>query len=631
MSNTPWITNAILDDAAAIAKEAANKNILDKSLADNYSDYEDHPEPLQRFIADTFTTYRAQCVDDTAAASLDELEKDFQEPAAAAALLISIEALAETPDYKNKFPIFTNPDKKINSILQGNSVLLVAREEPAQAAADPNGTGTAATGSPEAAAQPDPADILLQKLIDIKPELNKDRYPWADIGFSRLFTDLFVNECRYNTKSKCWYFYDGKRWTPDPDGKRVESLAKDFYNVLVSYCASKYIDQHIKADYLKEVAKLGKFYPRNTIIKDAASNSYFSYEDLDRDKNLFNCQNGVFNLETMTFTPGHDPNQMLSKISNVNYDPTASSSEWEKFISEVMQDDTEKINYLQKVLGYCLTANTDQECLWFWYGEKSRNGKSTTAETLSYMMGNAEGYAAAVDPNTLSQKSDDDSGKPKPDLARLEGVRFLNVSEPPKNMLFNAALVKKLTGGNRLVVRDVYEKPHEYNPVYKIIIDTNYLPVVTDDTLFMSGRIIVITFDRVFSEAEQDHTLKDRLRTPQNISGLFNWCLEGLRKYRVEGLKKPVSIQEATEQYKNNSDKVNLFFAECMERLPGINTKGKDVYQHYKSWCYECGYSPEGQQNFFGALRKRNLLAVTGTVGGKTAKNVILDFAIKLP
>lgn len=154
MSNIPWITNAILDDAAAIAKEAANKNILDKSLADNYSDYEDHPEPLQRFIADTFTTYRAQCVDDTAAASLDELEKDFQEPAAAAALLISIEALAETPDYKNKFPIFTNPDKKINSILQGNSVLLVAREEPAQAAADPNGTGTAATGSPEAAGTP---------------------------------------------------------------------------------------------------------------------------------------------------------------------------------------------------------------------------------------------------------------------------------------------------------------------------------------------------------------------------------------------------------------------------------------------------------------------------------------------
>lgn len=154
MSNTPWITNAILDDAAAIAKEAANKNILDKSLADNYSDYEDHPEPLQRFIADTFTTYRAQCVDDTAAASLDELEKDFQEPAAAAALLISIEALAETPDYKNKFPIFTNPDKKINSILQGNSVLLVAREEPAQAAADPNGTDTAATGSPEAAGTP---------------------------------------------------------------------------------------------------------------------------------------------------------------------------------------------------------------------------------------------------------------------------------------------------------------------------------------------------------------------------------------------------------------------------------------------------------------------------------------------
>ena len=561
------------------------------------------------------------------------------------AKIIAISAIPENEFTAEQFPIFDDPLRDINAILApyGNTWKqardnykinnecdrVQAGEDIAEVqavAANPTAANTttaaANQGGQSAAAE------LLQKLIDIKPELNKDRYPWVDIGFSRLFSDIYVNNCRYNSTAKCWYFYDGKRWVKDQDGKRVEALAKDFYHGLVSYCASQYIDQNIQQPYLNEVCKLGKFNPRATVIKDAASDNFFVYEDLDKDPDLFNCQNGVFNLKTMTFTPGHSPDQLLSKISNVVYDPNADSKEWEKFINEVMQGDAEKIEYLQKVLGYSLTTNTDEECLWFWYGEKSRNGKSTTAETYSYMMGNAEGYAAAVDPNTLAQKQNNDSSRPNGDIACLEGVRFLNVSEPPKNMIFNAALVKKLTGGNRIKARDNYEKFHEYNPIFKIIIDTNYLPIVLDDTLFLSGRVIVVTFDRVFSEAEQDHTLKDRLRTPQNISGLFNWCLEGLEKYRRDGLKKPQSIQEATELYQNNSDKVNMFITECMDRTQGINTKGKDVYQRYKQWCFDCGYSPEGQQNFFGTLRKKNLLG-TGTVAGATYYNVMLDYTIK--
>lgn len=558
------------------------------------------------------------------------------------AKIIAIYAIPNPPDFTpEQFPIYADPLRDISTILaayfstwnnarikyecdqieDGEDVAAV------QAAADPNATNAAAVGAGSPGTQP---GSILQRLIDLKPEKDVLNYSRSDIGWSNLFTAVHSNDCKYNAAAKCWYFYDGLRWTPDRDGKKAEELAKAFYVELLQYCAA-YVTDDIKfqSDYMDDIIKLRQYNRRVTLIKDAASNNFFTYEDLDKDKNLFNCQNGVFDLKTMTFTPGHNPEQMLSKVSNVIYDPDADSKEWEKFISEVMMNDADKIEYLQKVLGYCLTADTDQEKLWFWYGDKSRNGKSTTAETIAYMLGNNEGYAAAVDPDTLAQKGDYDSGKPKPDLARLEGVRFLNVSEPPKNMLFNAALVKKLTGGNRLVVRDVYEKSHEYNPLYKIIIDTNYLPAINDDTLFLSERVIVIPFERVFSPDEQDHTLKERLRTPQNISGLFNWCLEGLRKYRRDGLKMPDSIKKATEQYQDNSDKVNMFFAECMERIIGINTKAKDVYQRYKQWCYDSGYSPEGQQNFFQTLRKKNLLAENGTVAGTSYRNVVIDYSMK--
>jgi len=158
MNNTPWITNAILDDAAAIANDIDTSRVLNSMhMAKGYSSYENDPQPLQQFITDTFTTYRTQCTDTDTANYLDTLQQQNKEPSAAIALLISIEALAEIPDYKSMFPIYAEPKKKIYLLLQGNTVLTVARDErpePAQAAADPNGTDTAATGSPEAAGTP---------------------------------------------------------------------------------------------------------------------------------------------------------------------------------------------------------------------------------------------------------------------------------------------------------------------------------------------------------------------------------------------------------------------------------------------------------------------------------------------
>ena len=79
------------------------------------------------------------------------------------------------------------------------------------------------------------------------------------------------------------------------------------------------------------------------------------------------------------------------------------------------------------------------------------------------------------------------------------------------------------------------------------MINTNYLPTITDDTVFSSGRINVISFDRHFEPQEQDKDLKNRLRDKQELSGILNWCIEGLQLYRKEGLKPPAAVQTATD------------------------------------------------------------------------------------
>lgn len=153
--------------------------------------------------------------------------------------------------------------------------------------------------------------------------------------------------------------------------------------------------------------------------------------------------------------------------------------------------------------------------------------------------------------------------------------------------------------------------------------NTNYLPIISDDTLFASGRINVITFDRKFSDDEQDKTLKTRLRESGNLSGILNWCLDGLKAFHKRGLTPTSAIMEATAEYRNDSYKIGRFLAECLEEA-GESITAKSAYAVYEEWCRACGYGCENQGNFFAALRTKNLMSKTGTVNRKT-KGVEVD------
>ena len=89
----------------------------------------------------------------------------------------------------------------------------------------------------------------------------------------------------------------------------------------------------------------------------------------------------------------------------------------------------------------------------------------------------------------------------------------------------NAAQVKNMTGNDTLNARFLHENSFDFEPQFKIYINTNYLPDVTDMTLFSSGRILIIPFDRHFEEWEQDKTLKETFRKPEVQSAILNWLI----------------------------------------------------------------------------------------------------------
>ncbi len=465
-----------------------------------------------------------------------------------------------------------------------------------------------------------------EELISRLELLNPLSYHYSDRGSSELFADMFRHEVRYNTTARDWLFYDGKVWKTDTGGMVVHAKAKQLFDALMLYAGSIGNEQTQKL-YREYYGKFGSKNKRDTLIKDAADCCYISSEELDRNPNLFNCQNGTFELDTMKFRP-HNSEDHITKISNVVYDEKAVSEDWIKFINEVLPCDREKVRYLQKAVGYSLSGTCSLETCFILYGATTRNGKSTFVSTISYMLGDSNGYARAAQPEVLAVRKNKDSRNASEDIARLAGCRFLNVSEPPQSMAFDAALLKTLTGRDTITARFLFQGSFEYVPQFTLFINTNYLPKVLDETLFTSNRINVIEFTRHFKPEEQDIDIKDRLRTEQNISGLFNWCIEGLKLFRQEGLKPPMSVGIATRQYARQSDKIGNFIDECLEEERGSACTAKDAYEVYKKWCAECGYFSEGKQKFMELLRGKNMLSARARVNDVWVNNVIENYSV---
>jgi|GEM_PF-453143 len=464
---------------------------------------------------------------------------------------------------------------------------------------------------------------LLDKLIELQPHEN---YYKNDLGSSRLFADIFRDYYRYNYTAKAWFTYDGKKWIEDTGSAKALQQFEKLYDNLLNY-STTIQDIEKKESYLKYILTLGKASQRKIILEDAENLCAVFRDDFDSNNDLFNCQNGTFNLKTLEFTP-HNSNNLLTKISNVYYDPNATAPLFDSFINEVMQGDAEKIEYLQKSLGYSLTAETNYETCFILYGATTRNGKSTLMSTIMYVMGEHGGYSLDMRPETLALKKNADSRQASGDIARLDGCRFLNASEPPKRMIFDVALLKNMLGRDPITARNIYEREFTFRPKFKLFINTNFLPLITDETLFKSGRINVITFDRHFTPAEQDKTLKDKLITPDNISGIFNWLLQGLQKFRTDGLEPPQTVTDATAEYQRNSDKLGRFIEECLEKSFDDNCSAGTVYDIYKKWCDINGYGTENKANFFDELKTKNIFSNQGTVDSKTIKNIIHGYKI---
>lgn len=438
----------------------------------------------------------------------------------------------------------------------------------------------------------------LERLRFLRP-FEDPRYTISDMGNSNLFADFTRGCLRYAAQRKCWYHYNGARWQEDTGALMAASLAKKLV-VLLDKLSRELESSEQQKNAWKRIAQLYKLRAREEMVRDARTVNPISMDQFDADPWLFNCLNGTLDLRRRVLKP-HSADDLLTHLAPVHYDPAARCPRFESFVLQIMSQvsqtqltmedqpdpSAQKLAYLQKSLGYALTGDTSHECMFMLYGATTRNGKSTLLETVSAMMGS---YAASINPETLAARHRD-GGAPNEDVARLIGKRLVIAAEPENALQFNASLIKRLTGNDTITARKLHENSFQFRPQFKLFMNTNHRPYVSERTLFDSGRMKVISFERHFAPHEQDPTLKHTFVQPENLSAVLNWCLDGLDMLMKEGLREPEAIKEAVEEYKTDSDWMTLFMQDCLLPDDKARVRMKQVYAAYAEWCRQNGFA----------------------------------------
>jgi putative DNA primase/helicase len=410
----------------------------------------------------------------------------------------------------------------------------------------------------------------------------------------RLLTE-YGKDIRYNMPWKKWLVWTGAHWEID-NGYLIHDrglkMIRGIYAELL-----KTADYRDRLDIEKHGMQSESARRRKALIEVASwiPELNICTDDLDRDPWLFSVRNGTIDVRTGEMRE-HRPEDLITRIAKVDYDPKAECPAWRKFIMEIMNYNTELIHFIQNAAGWAITGDVSEQAMFILFGTGA-NGKSTFLNTIMNLLGD---YAIATPTETFMKKSGDQITN---DIARLRGTRFVTTTEAEHGRRLSEPLIKQITGNDRMTARFLYGEFFNFDPTFKIWMATNHKPVIKGTDHGIWRRIKLIPFTTRIEEDKQDKHLEKKLMLES--SGILNWLIEGARRWCTEGLKTPNIILSATAEYRAEMDVIGNFIKERCIQSDSVNIKARELFKCYQDWCDENNEHAVSER-FFG-LRLKEL------------------------
>lgn len=392
-----------------------------------------------------------------------------------------------------------------------------------------------------------------------------------------------------------WLAWDGARWKLDASGearRRAKQTARARTLRAVEAGDEKGVKFAIRSEAARGI---------EAALSLAATQAQIALEPtaLDRDPFTLNTLAGTLDLRSGELRP-HRREDLITKLAPVVYDRAATAPTWDAFLARVLPD-PEVREFVQRFLGYALTGDVSEQVIAFAYGIGA-NGKSTLLTSVQRFLGD---YAVSCPTDLLlaSRNTQHPTG-----LTTLFGRRLAVAMESGEGRALAEALVKMLTGGDRIPARRMREDFWEFDATHKIVLAANHRPEIRGTDLAIWRRILLVPFSVVIPEAERDRKLPDKLAA--EAPGILAWMVRGCLDWQQHGLRPPRAVRAATKAYREDQDLIGAFLEDrCTINLAlkaQIYVGKGELHAAYLEWAREQKESdPLAMRSFGERMRER--------------------------
>ncbi len=341
--------------------------------------------------------------------------------------------------------------------------------------------------------------------------------------------DWLMNEYEVlHTDANIWYIYDGKKWV-----------------TIVKETVAKAALQYFAADEFKVDAL-------NQVLRIVESRRHVKQIEWNR---ILICEvpfnDGVLNLKTGEIRP-HRAQDMLDRVIPCSYNPNAKCDLWLKCLQQWLPDKKQEQIALQYFFGYLLMPSAKYKKALLLFGEPD-TGKSQVCAVAREVVGGIK-YVCGILPGEMNN--------PRA-RAPIKGKALNLITDLPKNELIDDGGFKQLVSTGEPVTLDQKNVAQEqYIPSAKHIFATNNLPSVSDQTMGIYRRLLIINFQNVIPLSMQDPDIEYKIM--KELPGIIAWAVEGAKKLYKSGGKWPTvkSSEEILEEYKQDMNPIHAFIEE---------------------------------------------------------------------
>jgi len=400
-------------------------------------------------------------------------------------------------------------------------------------------------------------DELPRGVVEITPRI----VPNSEDALALQFATRHEADLRYS-HGMDWLFFDGTRWTPDSRMHRY-----DFSRRLCRATASG-LDR-------KTAAKLAAASTVNAVVSLARCDQRLVVDagHWDADLHLLNTPGGIVDLLTGKIRQTRYTD-LVTRVTEVAPTPGPTPT-WDRFLDQVFLSDEEVIEFIQTLLGYCLTGSTREQKLFFFFG-KGSNGKSTLLDLVEWIMGD---YSLKLPAQVLMQSKY--SAHPT-ELAQLQGRRLATSSEIEDGQYWAESRIKELTGDEMLSARFMRQDFFQFRQTQKHVICGNYRPRLKGGDQAMQRRMVLVPFTASFEGRARDTELPAKLK--DEAPAILHWVIAGAVRWSRQGLAIPASIQAASAEYMAVMDDLAEWIEDCCNLDPAARESNKNLFASFAAW-----------------------------------------------